>query len=267
MIHEYAVAPELVARWADHKEGRHFIDKFRIGSSRIISRYPRKQWKKQVWTAWQARSRDSQSDRKRMRELIKRLSHVMVQRLHAGWRPDRSWTENAVEEHRRIPFHAILAADDAVQDPSVLFADDVDGANALWGIQRSRIVPRRAVRIAGVMRDMLRAATDIVFIDPYFTPNHPRYVDVIGACVRASRERRAVGDSRIRIFGAVRDGSEESEFFKEGCQEQLSSVLPRGQEATICRLSERSVGEKLHNRYILTEHGGVAFGQFAVEFQ
>ena len=36
-------------------------------------------------------------------------------------------------------------------------------------------------------------------------------------------------------------------------------MLPRGQRVTISRLKERSEGEKLHNRYILTEFGGVGF--------
>ena len=44
------------------------------------------------------------------------------------------------------------------------------------------------------------------------------------------------------------------------CQKRLPRILPRGQEVTICRLSERPGGQELHNRYILTEHGGVAFG-------
>ena len=36
--------------------------------------------------------------------------------------------------------------------------------------------------------------------------------------------------------------------------------LPAGQKVTIRRLTERPGGERLHNRYILTEHGGVSFG-------
>ena len=259
MLHEYAVAPEVVATWVDRDEGRYFIGKFGIGSPRIISRYPRKRWEKQVWNAWQACGRDSQLDRKRMEELIARLSHAMVQRLHAAWQPGRSWAENAVEEHRRVPFYAILAADNAMRNPSILVAGDVDDENQRWNLPRSRTIPRRSHHIADVMRDMLRAAADLLFIDPYFTPYRSEYLNVIGECARASRERRTVAGPRVRIFSAARDVGEERAYFKTGCEQHLPPVLPLGQEVTICRLSNRPGGEKLHNRYILTEHGGVMF--------
>ncbi len=260
MLHEYAVAPEVIATWVDRLEGRYFIDKFGIGSPRIISRYPRKRWKKQVWNAWQARGPDSQRDRKRMEELIARLSHAMVQRLHATWEPGRSWTENAVEDHGRVPFYAILAADNALRNPSILVAGDVDDENRQWNLPRSQTIPRRSHHIADVMRDMLRAAADLLLIDPYFTPYRSDYLNVIGACVWASRECRTVAGPRVRIISAARgDVSEDRAYFKTGCEQHLPPVLPVGQEVTICRLSDRPGGEKLHNRYVLTEHGGVIF--------
>ena len=258
MLHEYAVDPALVATWVDRKDGRYFIKEFGPGSPRIIACYPGR-WKKQAWKAFDRSTNGNQIDRQRMVELVAKLSNRMVQRRNTEWRSELSWTHNAIEEHRRIPFHAILAADNPMRNPSILVAGDVDDENQQWNLPRSRTTPRRSHHIADLMRDMLRAAVDIVFIDPYFTPRRPQYVDVIGACVWASRERRPVGDSRIRILGAVRENGEESEFFEDGCRQRLPPVLPVGQEVTVCRLSNRPGGEKLHNRYVLTEHGGVMF--------
>lgn len=92
MLHEYAVEPELVATWCDRASGRYFLDKFGLGSPRIMSRYPRKRWKRLVWEAWKANSHDD-SERKRMEELIQRLSEDMVTRRDAVWNPDGTWLE------------------------------------------------------------------------------------------------------------------------------------------------------------------------------
>ena len=259
MLHEYAVAPDVIATWADREVGRYFIEKFGIGSPRIISRYPRKRWKKLLWAAWDARGGDISRSRSRMEELVKWISGAMVERRNVGWRPGCSWTQNAVEEHRRAPFHAILATNNETQHESVLIASKVDESNPLWNVPRPPTMPRRAHHIADMMRDMLRAGTNIVFVDPYFTPSKRRYRDVIGACVWASRERRVVSEPRIRIYGAAREKGEERTYFESECRLHLPPVLPRGQKVTVCRLSDRPGGEQLHNRYILTEHGAVIF--------
>ena len=260
MLHEYAVAPEVVATWVDRDEGRYFIGKFGIGSPRIISRYPRKRWEKQVWKAWQACDRDSQLDRKRMEELIARLSHAMVQRLHAAWHPGRSWAENAVEEHHRVPFHAILAQRNPKPEPAILVADDLDETTRRWNHPRSTTVRRTAEDIADAVGGMLRAATDIVFVDPYFAPHRGKFLKVLRACLGACFKNRAVASPNIRVFSSDREQNGTFEFFEMECRKRLPRILPAGQNLTIRRLQERPGGERLHNRYILTELGGVSFG-------
>lgn len=256
MLHEYAVEPELVATWGDRKSGRYFLDKFGLGSPRIMSRYPRKHWKRLVWEAWKGSSHDD-SDRKRMEELIQRLSEDMVTRRNAVWNPDGAWFGNVLDEHRRIPFHAILARNNAGAHPNILVADEVDESTALWSVPHET-VPRTPKAIAGVVRDMLRMAVDIVFIDPYFSPQ-PRYAKVLAACLRECLDQR-VGRGRPQVrFLAAADKTGAREHFENECRGRLPHMLPQGQRVTIARLTERPEGEQLHNRYILTEFGGVGF--------
>lgn len=256
MLHEYAVEPELVATWGDRKSGRYFLDKFGLGSPRIMSRYPRKRWKRLVWEAWESNSHDD-SERKRMEELIQRLSEDMVTRRNAVWNPDGTWSRNVLDEHRRIPFHAILARNNAGAHPNILVADEVDERTALWAVPHETVL-RTPTAIAGVVRDMLRMATDIIFVDPYFGPQ-ARYATVLAACLRACLYKR-VGCEQpsVRIFAAA-DKTGTREHFENECRATLPQLLPQGQRVIISRLKERSEGEKLHNRYVLTEFGGVGF--------
>ena len=262
MLFEYAVEPELVATWADPRTGRYFIDRFGIGTPRLVSRYP-KSWKRLVWEAWEASGMRGVGvagrQRRRMETLIQHLSAAMVERRHPDWDADRSWVENAVDQ--QVGFHAVLARPNPAGDPRVLVADELDESTPRWAAQHGTTVPRKAEAIADAVGSMLRVATDIVFVDPYFAPHRRRFVNVIVACMGAGGRGRVVGPARIRIFSSDNDERNGTyEKFRADCGKYLPRGFPAGQDVTIRRLGERKGGEKLHNRYILTELGGVSFG-------
>ena len=132
MLHEYAVDPELVATWCDRRNGRYFRASFGLGTPRIISKYPA-QWRKLVRAAWRRTSKGNDSNR--LEELVKVLTTATVTRANADWDPGDDWLDNAVREHGRAPFHAILAGRDArapkadapeTTRPPVLNAEELD---------------------------------------------------------------------------------------------------------------------------------------------
>ena len=51
----------------------------------------------------------------------------------------------------------------------------------------------------------------------------------------------------------------ESDFFKDTAQQHLAKIIPKGFKVLIKRWEEKDKGEKLHNRYIITDIGGVIF--------
>lgn len=261
MLYEYAVDPELVATWSDRTTARYFRDQFGLGSPRIISKYPGR-WKRLVWAAWESSGSGGDTERKRMEELLAHLSRTMVKRPSSAWNPDRAWQGNALREHRRLPFHAILAQDNPGDEPRVLVPDDLDDNSTLWTIERGQAPVRRADAMAETLRDMLRLAMNIVFVDPYFAPDSPRYLRVLSACLEACRAaRRILGEhpSVHIITSGGRDKDPVREHFEAECR-KLPASLPVDQPVTIRRVAERPKGQQLHNRYVLTEHGGVSLG-------
>lgn len=64
---------------------------------------------------------------------------------------------------------------------------------------------------------------------------------------------------RIEVHCSTDSGAT-SEFFRDECRRQIPRCLPAGVRLSLIRLLERAGSEKLHNRYILTDLGGVTFG-------
>ena len=209
MLYEYAIEPELVATWGDRRAGRYFADKFGLGSPRIVSRYP-KRWKKLVWNAWERlETGNNEIDHARMTELIEQLSEAMVRRTNAVGNPDETWLNNTTEEHQRVPFHAILARRNSTGHAGILAADDLDERTPLWTAPRGVTISRNAAAIAGAVGNMLRIATDITFIDPYFAPHHRRFRNVMEACLKACLYERVGDPPRIRILSSDKTGADQ----------------------------------------------------------
>jgi hypothetical protein len=258
MIYEYALEPELVATWGNLADFRYFVEKFGLGQPRIVSRYP-KRWRRLVL---EALGRVDNVEPARVVELVQRLSERMVRRRGYVWHQERSWSENANAEHERAPFHAILARENPDGHSSVLTAAELNDATPLWAVPRGRAIARRAVDMAAAVGAMLRIAKVIVFVDPYFGPDSLRHRRTLEAFLRAVTDGRAVdGPGRLEVqTSADEDRTGTRGVFEAECQARLPGCIPAGMRLMVVRLDERPGGERLHNRYILTDVGGVLFG-------
>lgn len=257
MIHEYALEPELVATWGNRQDYRYFVEKFGLGQPRIVSRYP-KRWVRLVWQAFQS---NDDLERSRMVELLQRIGERMVHRRDYLWDAGRPWVENARAENTRVAFHAILARENPGGHPSILVAAALDDS-PLWVISRGVTIARNAGNMAAAVAAMLRIASVIVFVDPHFSPAELRYLRTLEAFLRAIIEGRAVdGPGRVEVHtSADEDRTGTREFFEVECRSRLPRCIPSGVNLRIVRLQQRPQGERLHNRYILTDLGGVLFG-------
>ena len=98
----------------------------------------------------------------------------------------------------------------------------------------------------------------ILFIDPYFGPQYPRYQRPLEAFLDAALEQRQ-GEPPTRI--EIHTGDRlEAGFFKNECHKHLSKIIPEGMSVHLIQWRQREGGDKLHNTFILTNTGGVRFG-------
>ena len=175
MIYEFALEPELVAKWHDRKEYLFFDEKFGLNTGRMLSAYPKK-WKKLVWKAFRSEfGSDDQNAEMRLSALLDMLWENSVKRKSTF--PDvPKWLERAEKEHDERPFRAIIATRNPREHPHVLRSDDlVREGHALWDIPDDPVIPRSAEDIANAAAPILRLCRHAVFADPHFDPNRERF--------------------------------------------------------------------------------------------
>ena len=186
MIHEYALEPEVVASWHDRVKFRFFIDRFGYGAGRVVGMYPSKtNWRRHVWAALDADFSPTDKDRTRMVEIVKKLIASKVQRVGSEWNGTLDWLANAESEHLRRPFHAILARENLRNNETVMLeADILEGEAAGWNAPHSMVVQRSTESTAECVAPMVRCATRVLFVDPYFRADKRRFRGPLAAFLR-----------------------------------------------------------------------------------
>jgi len=254
MIYEYALEPEMVATWGTLHNSRFFIREFGMGQGRIVSRYPKK-WAKKVWEAFVEGS-DNHNDRRRMVELLVRLQETMIVREGCCWDDSNgNWLKNALLEHTRYPFKAILAKNNPENRPEILAEDALSVSPCPgWDNPHGITVKRKAHDMAAAVRRMLTCCRWVKFIDPYFSQCKHGHKQSIIAFLNILKNERPLELSRTVEIHASGDGAT-IDYLKDF----FEKIIPVGTQVTIYQWQERLGGQRLHNRYILTDLGGVSF--------
>ena len=190
--------------------------------------------------------------------LVRATKSVLLPREH-DWNAALPWLENAVAEHAKRPFDAILAGRNPASYDAVVDASDLDVTALPPKLQAgpSKLVVRSAVQMATAVRVLLQFSKKIVLMDRNFSPHNHRFRDPLGEMLMYFLDR----------YGKPRQVEVELHFghhilddapdFKAACDAHLQDVIPVGMRLTIARWNH----EDLHNRYILTDRGGVLLGE------
>ena len=251
MLYEYAVEPVLLNNWKDF---RYFTEKFGVSQGRFISRYP-KRWKKMVY---ESLASCGEIERKRIEVSLETLDGCVLKRSQSQWDNQQDWLTNAEAEHFRRPFYAILARTNPNQRDFVLEGEGLDDTHPRWNVPRSRAVPRVAQEMADCVAPLLRVCQEILFIDPHFRPKEDRYQRPLREFLTVLIER-PLNEFPVRV--EIHTGEDlGAGFFKAECQKWLPNITPKGMKVRLVQWRQKNGGEKFHNRFILTDKGGVMFG-------
>lgn len=251
MIHEFAVEPELAATWGRNAEYRHFVAAFGLGTARVVSGYPRD------WTNLVLKSAlpATEMEGKRLEVLLTQVSRVLVRRS-GPYDARQTWMRNALAEHARTSFSGILARSDS-EDVAVITEAIMDHS-PVWNRPLGLACSRSSASVAAVMAPLLRCCQRVAFVDPHFGPENAKHRRPLQALLRALVTGRPGNPpEEVAVITSVKSTHE---FFVAHCGTELPRLTPRGLKLVLRRLKSRTGGEKLHNRYILTDLGGVSFG-------
>lgn len=256
MLQEYAVEPCLLNNWSDF---RFFVGQFGVEHGRLISRFP-KRWKKLVY---ESLGQCAAVEKARIEEGLRRIDRRMLVRTH-DWNPILTWLPNAEQEHGKRPFWAILAASNPRNHPAILLAVDVDDtidysslaatdSRLLWKAQRSKIIHRDAASMAQAVDLLLQQCDKVLFVDRHFGPENLRHRLPLESFLLTIAKRNATA-STVTIEVHTGDKSTAA-FFQAECARQLPAIIPAGMTVRLIRWAS----DDLHNRFVLTDCGGVAF--------
>ena len=256
MIYEFAIDPNLVATWGNPSDYRFFADKFGLGTARVMSEFPKlKNWRRQIL---KATSGAEDLELQRITALISLLTDKMISRPDTQYDGTISWLENAEFEHTRKKFHAILSTCNPRNHTDVMTGENL-GVNSdkRWNLRIEKIVPREASEMSNSIVSMMSNCTIAILIDPHFGPENPRHRRTLTEFLNALMQNRN-NLPLIRVEIHTKEKSS-AEFFKKECKANLSKCIPMNIRVKLVRWKQRLGGEKLHNRYILTDIGGVKF--------
>jgi hypothetical protein len=245
MFHEYALDPRVISSW---DRARFFLDAFGPWKGRFLAEYPRR-WKKMVYDGLTCLDVERQ-------RVIERLSQfdprVFSPRADSPYDGNHDWLVNAEAEHRRQPFHAIVASEPSAQ-PHILNGATLDERHELWRVETGRLVSREPAVFTQMLRLLLLASRQLVLIDPYFRSDHDAKTRPLVAFCQATS--KAV---QLQVHFADFPLGYAACMFE--AERHLPERLPIERKVTLHCWKQRAGGPRLHNRYLLTEVGGVKFG-------
>ncbi len=251
MISEYALEPVLLNNWKDF---RYLVEKFGVSEGRLIARYP-KHWKRLVYESLKD---CSVMDKKRIVEMLITIEDRMKRRK-SEWDKHLQWLENAEAEDKSRPFRAIIAKENPRGSLHVLELESLSEANPQWKSVRCRIIKRSADEIRSSAATLVEISNKVLIIDPYFSPDKIECRRPIAAIMESGMIRDG-GEKIFEVHLKDRDNAISPDLLKKSCDTKLAPIIPMGMRLRVLLWREKENGEKLHNRYILTERGGIRFG-------
>lgn len=257
MLHEYALEPSLLNNWSDF---RFFVSQFGFDRGRLISRFPKK-WKRLVY---ESLGGCKEIERARIEESLRRIDDRLVPRQATAWETTHDWLANAEAEHANHPFWAIIAQSNQRSHSAVIVAATLDDtldldalpsadSRRLWKANRSQIIRRNASEMANAVEAFIKHADQILFVDKHFGPENSRHRIPFEEFLSRLRDRRdGKMPKTIEVHCAYKS---EASFFRNECNSRLAGIVPKDLRMQVRRWS----AVDLHNRFILTDLGGVAF--------
>lgn len=258
MIHTYALEPELLVTWAKGEEYRFIHGSFGLGTPRAMLELPEfMEWKSKVLRA-AADGQLTELQYKRVEHLLRIFDDHRYRRDDSIYDDLVSWLENAEQEHGRKPFRAILATDNPRKHPAVAVSSRIDPHEPRWTCPTGANPARTPEALEALLRPMLSNCRALHLVDPHFGPENARHRNVLVALTRA-----LPANTEIHVHCTVKREDPvvvpSLAFFEEAAA-QIAPRLPPTITVRFVRWKEKKGSDRLHNRYVLTDLGGVSLG-------
>jgi len=254
MIYEYAIEPAFLSQCADRSSCKYLFDHFGSGTGRRPARFP-KEWVREVIETTEGLST---MERERVVELAQLLKEASVRTGRSYNRSD-GWVENARREHALRAFRAVLST--SKESPDFLTRDEVFSLVSIepWDAPRTRVVARTPESMAQCMAPLLQLSSHIVLVDPYARPDKEGCRRLVRLCLEQAGRARARQIIRFEVVVGTQVTGPRHVFGTKwrSALTNCDSIVDR---VVFWRLTKTDDGDILHNRYLITDVGGLSLG-------
>jgi hypothetical protein len=275
VIYEYAIDPALVKDWAlKHEVG--LARQFGLDQRRVVSDFPLN-WEGQIVGAlWESFGWDDSSpDYIDANRHLNALLQYMRPAVSRGHRDSlRPWLEQALEAHHTEPFHAILTQVPVDGQAEVITpAVDRELNNPRWHLPTIDLTTKTASALADQLAPLLRMASQIVLVDPYFEADKAGYPEVLSLLIERAISGRSPKRAwpEVTVMTGVGDRERpssatpvEEQLRREAvhrcskAEKLLRGWVPKGLKIKFLCIAQFANGDQVHNRLLLTDVGGAS---------
>lgn len=251
MLKEYAVDPKAMV--SSYDTCRFLLSQFGVDKGRLIARFP-KRWKRLAIEA-----ADNLPDGLKKERVFEHLTSINDQWLiliasGRAYDSNSDWLANAKKAHKTRPFHAILCCQDN-ESEQLIDVEVCDDKHPLFSISTTRAVRRTSSDIASAAGLLVENCRVLRLIDPYFDPNRPKWQSSLKAILEWIPD---ISKTEIECHRLEKPGSPSTTELKTHLA-RLRGSIPEGGSLKLVRWKEKENGERFHDRYILTNNGGLGF--------
>jgi hypothetical protein len=246
MFKEIAIDPHAVVR--SYRDFVYVIEKFGLHQGRLIAQFPSK-WKKMAYEAARQRHR-GKVELNRIELRLKKLDEdVLWSSGRPGGDPSAPWLQRVSDEHEQRPFDAIVVEGGEQEMPFVPL-DLLYEQHPCLAPNHQWVVNRKAEVLADACRFHLATAKHVKLIDPHFDLATRRFRRPFEALLSATGANRP----QVDIYRSL-DPKFDAGDWVERMAKFASAAAMRGFNVRLFLFPGL-----MHNRYVLTDRGGVMFG-------
>lgn len=246
MLREFAVDPAL---FGDFQEFRYLIEKFGVTKARMITEFPKK-WRKMVYAS---ATGFTPRQRKQLQVWLSDKATMFLVPSGRDFCSSGDWLTDAELAHDQNPFHAILANENPRNHDKILVtADTLLESEPLFDCPREILMPRTPEEFAKVAGPLLKWSRQIIFVDPYVRAQK-QWNNSLKAMFHYIQDSASVQYCAIDTPQGI-----EKSYRLDELKNKWPQLIPKGKNLEFILLA-KDQGKDTHNRYILTERGGLNF--------
>jgi hypothetical protein len=251
MIYEYAISPD---QFKDPEQVRYWKHTLGPDKGRLLSDIPKGKWCREAYL---------EINRSRHQPVLRKSLKVHTRRIFESAKYFRNecepegfnWLDTALKEHSRKPFKAIIVGSKSTIHNYVLENNINLEDHELWRQEGSYKIERSAEKMTVLILPMLVCAKEIHLVDRNFRPQEARFRNFLLQLTQKIGNY-SYNSSVPKIFYHLGDKNISLNELNRQCSRHIIGNLPSTVTVSFCLRAWND----LHDRYVLTDIGGVKFG-------